>query len=121
MPTLTHARQQTVATQPRTHQLLAGLLLACAFLMLLTTPAHARNVVSREAPAFPSDALDDGVDSGSVKARLSVAADGSVTKVDILSADPKGYFEKAVTRALSRWKYEPGAAENIDTVVTFKN
>lgn len=121
MHTTTQRQQPVIAIQNRAHQLLTSLLLASAFILLLPTPAHARNVVSREAPTFPSDALDDGVDSGSVKVRLSVAADGSVTKVEILSADPKGYFEKAVTRALMRWKYEPGAAETIDTAVSFKN
>ncbi|WP_160329876.1 TonB family protein [Sterolibacterium denitrificans] len=110
-------------TKPLTVVALMAALLA-TLTMMTPAPAHAQNArkaISREAPAFPSDALDDGVDSGSVKARLSVAADGSVTNVDILEANPKGYFEKAVKRALVRWKYEPGAAETIDALVTFKD
>ena len=91
--------------------------LTALLLTVLATPVHAqsaRKAVSKEAPPFPSDALDEGITSGSVKARLSVAADGSVSKVDILEANPKGVFDKAVTRTLGRWKYEPGAAESID-------
>lgn len=112
---------------PENHRLSAARLGSLLLLLMLTAymlwPAdvHARNVVSREQPAFPSDALDDGIDSGSVKVRLSVAADGSVSNVDILDADPKGYFEKAVKRALSRWKYEPGAAESIEAVIKFED
>lgn len=104
----------------KTLSLCAGVCLAVAF----ASPAQAqssRKAVSKEAPAFPSDALDEGISSGSVKVRLAVAADGSVTKVDILEANPKGVFDRAVTRTLARWKYEPGAAESIETLVTFKD
>ncbi|MBV2235979.1 MAG: TonB family protein [Sterolibacterium sp.] len=109
---------------PRAVSLVLLATLLAALTVLAAAPAHAqsaRKVLTREAPSFPSDALDDGIDSGSVKVRLSVAADGSVSKVDIIEAKPKGYFEKSVQRALSRWKYEPGAAETIDTLVTFKD
>jgi protein TonB len=98
--------------------------LTALLLMALAPTAHAqgaRKAISKEAPAFPSDALDEGITSGSVKVRLSVGSDGSVSKVEILEANPKGVFEKAVTRTLMRWKYEPGAAETIDTLVSFKD
>lgn len=102
-----------------------ALTVATALLLgLLAASAHAqgaRKAVSKEAPAFPSDALDEGITGGSVKARLSVATDGSVTKVDILEANPKGVFEKSATRTLMRWKYEAGAAETIDILLTFKD
>jgi protein TonB len=79
-----------------------------------------RKAISKEAPVYPSEALDEGINSGSVKVRLSIAADGTVTNVDILDAQPKGFFEKAVTRTLMRWKYEAGSAESIETQLTFK-
>lgn len=120
----THDAQPSLAQRRRRIMLLLTVTALSALLLsALATPAHAqgaRKAVSREAPAFPSDALDEGITSGSVKVRLSVGADGAVTKVDILEANPKGVFEKAVTRTLMRWKYEPGAAETIDTLVTFK-
>ncbi len=94
----------------------------CLSGMSATTYAQsARKGISKDAPPFPSDALDEGVSSGSVKVRLSVAADGSVTKVDILESNPKDIFDRAVKRTLIRWKYEPGAAETIDTLVSFKD
>lgn len=100
------------------------LMATLAFPVLAMNHAHAqssRKAISKDAPAFPSDALDEGITSGSVKVRLSVAADGSVSKVDILEATPKGVFDKAVMRTLARWKYEPGAAETIETLVSFKD
>ncbi len=114
------------ATEVRWRMLLLLTLTALSALLLgaLAPASHAqsaRKAVSKEAPAFPSDALDEGITSGSVKARLSVGADGSVTKVDILEANPKGVFEKSATRTLMRWKYEPGAAESIDILLTFKD
>lgn len=122
--TLSRAVPVKTQTRRRMMWLLTLTALSALVLSVLAPPAHAqgaRKAVAREAPSFPSDALDEGITSGSVKVRLSVAADGSVTKVDILEANPKGVFEKAVTRTLMRWKYEPGAAETIDTLVTFKD
>jgi protein TonB len=45
-----------------------------------------------------------------VKARLSIDAAGRVTSVDVLDAQPRRVFERAVTRTLARWTFEPGAA-----------
>lgn len=104
--------------------LVLALMAAVAFPALAVSDAHAqssRKAISKDAPPFPSDALDEGITSGSVKVRLSVAADGSVSKVDILEANPKGIFDKAVMRTLTRWKYEPGAAETIETLISFKD
>lgn len=103
---------------------------AFAMMLVLAAPGFlgaeayaqsSRKAISKDAPSFPSDALDEGITSGSVKVRISVAADGSVSKVDILEANPKGVFDKAVQRTLSRWKYEPGAAETIETLISFKD
>lgn len=95
-----------------------------AALSTLAAPASAestRRVVSKEAPAFPSEAMDEGIDSGTVKSRLAVDARGSVTNVEIVDAQPKKIFDKAATRALSRWKYEAGAPENVDVQLSFKS
>lgn len=82
----------------------------------------ARKPISKEAPVFPSEALDEGIDSGTVKVRIAVAGDGSVSGVEILDAQPKRIFDKSVTRAVMRWRYEPnGVAETIDAQLTFKS
>lgn len=64
--------------------------------------------VSREEPAFPRDALAHGVTKGTVRARVAIDASGKVTGVEILDAEPRRVFDRAVVRALSRWTYEAG-------------
>ncbi|MBV8467227.1 MAG: TonB family protein [Burkholderiales bacterium] len=86
-------------------------------------PAGAPNTkpIFREQPQFPSEAAREGVDSGSVKARMSVDASGHVTKVEILEARPRRVFERSVTAALMKWRYEPAAAPfTVDTEIDFK-
>ena len=52
---------------------------------------------------------------------MRVAADGTVTGVEILQANPERVFDRAVTRALSQWKFEPtGAARTVDHEVEFR-
>ncbi|WP_186453884.1 energy transducer TonB [Denitratisoma sp. DHT3] len=81
----------------------------------------ARKAISKEPPVFPSEALDEGIDSGSVKVRITIAGDGSVTGAEILDAQPKRIFDKAVTRAVMRWRYEPtGTTDTTEVQLTFK-
>ncbi len=42
-----------------------------------------------------------------MQARLSINADGSVSKVEIIQSEPRGVFDKAVVAAGLRWKYAP--------------
>jgi protein TonB len=86
-------------------------------------PAGAPNTkpIFREQPQFPSEAARQGVDSGTVKARMSVDASGHVTKVDIIDARPRRVFDRAVTSALMKWRYEPAAAPfAVETEIDFK-
>jgi len=45
---------------------------------------------------------------GIVRVRFRVLDDGSVTDIEILSAEPKDIFENAVMEAVPRWRFEPG-------------
>lgn len=77
--------------------------------------------VSREAPEFPREAIAQGVESGTVKARLTIDAQGNVTGVDIIDASPHRVFDRAVRSALARWHFPPGSAGRSTTVdVAFK-
>lgn len=76
--------------------------------------------VARETPSFPREALAAGLDSGNVKARLTIGAKGNVESVDIVSASHRS-FNRAVRDALARWRFEPGAAgRTTDVDVAFK-
>ena len=84
------------------------------------TPA-AVTVVSREQPDFPRDAARNGIDSGTVRARVMISASGAVSSVVILEARPPRVFDRAVSQALQRWKFNPGAdGRSYDTEINFK-
>jgi protein TonB len=73
-----------------------------------TAPARSADLVavSTPQPAFPQDALRDGT-SGEVVARYTVNTDGSVGDISIVTAKPRGVFERSVQSTLRRWKYQP--------------
>ena len=79
------------------------------------------SVVSREQPAFPREALRSGIDTGTVRARMTISASGDVTNVAILQAQPTRVFDRSVQTALTRWKFNPGTeGRTFDTEIAFK-
>jgi protein TonB len=56
--------------------------------------------------AYPPAALRRNI-SGSVVVRFTVNSDGTTSGAEIVSADPPGYFESAVTREVGRMRYRP--------------
>jgi TonB family protein len=84
-------------------------------------PSMLATPVSREQPEFPRDAVRQGVESGLVRAKLTINASGDVTNVAILQARPSRIFDRAVTNSLSRWKFNPGAeGRSFDTEIAFQ-
>ena len=81
------------------------------------SPARTLSPVRRIEPVYPVDAIEDDV-SGRVEAILTIDANGDVIDVEILSATPRGYFERETRRALRRWKYEPDLVSEISTGAT---
>lgn len=78
-------------------------------------------VISREQPEFPREAARAGIEAGSVRARLVINAAGGVAEVIILEARPTRVFDRAVTRALSHWKFNPGTEGRLfETEINFK-
>ena len=63
--------------------------------------------ISRPQGMFPAEAVRAGVDKGRVLARLFVAPDGTVSKVEIVSAYPVRVFDREVRETAMRWRYEP--------------
>jgi periplasmic protein TonB len=77
--------------------------------------------VSRSEPEFPREAIVAGADKGHVRARMTVDASGEVTRVEILDANPRRLFERAVTRTLSQWKFAPGSdGRAVEIEIDFK-
>src|SRR5690348_7264222 len=71
---------------------------------LRATAAPSLVPIARETPSFPREALAAGLDSGNVKARLTIGAKGNVESVDIVSASHRS-FNRAVRDALARWRF----------------
>ena len=90
--------------------------------LMLALAAHATpKIVKKVPPDFPAEASKKGISTGVVKAKLSIEANGSVTEVEILEAEPKRVFDRAVKQALMEWKFEPGEKTTHEVKLVFKN
>lgn len=100
----------------------APVLLANAPASTFAPPAKPRlTPIAREEPEFPREAVLADVTSGRVRARLTVDKEGRVSNVEIVAAEPRRVFDRAVDRALSRWRFEPSAeVRTTDVEVDFK-
>ena len=77
--------------------------------LMLALAAHATpKVIKKVPPDFPREAVQKGISTGVVKAKLTIEADGKVSDVEIVEAEPKRVFDRAVKQALMEWKFEPG-------------
>jgi protein TonB len=60
----------------------------------------------RVNPLYPARAQARGVE-GWVHLRFSITPQGTTKDVEVLAADPGGYFERAATSAVKKYKYKP--------------
>jgi protein TonB len=64
-------------------------------------------IMTRTEPEYPEAAARRFL-SGRVVVRLYIGEDGGVEKVDVVAAEPPGYFEDAAVRAFLASKFSPG-------------
>jgi protein TonB len=85
--------------------------------------AHADvKVLKKVPPEYPSEAVKKNINSGSVRAKMSIAGDGKVSNVEVVEAEPKRVFDRAAIDALSQWKFEgTGAAQTHEVKLVFKS
>ncbi len=57
-------------------------------------------------PIYPRRAQEQGI-QGSVLVRYTVTTSGSVKDVEVVEAEPRGYFERAAVKAAEKYKYKP--------------
>jgi protein TonB len=62
--------------------------------------------VSTPPPEFPTAAQRRGI-GGSVVVSFTVNPDGSTGDITIVSATPRGIFDRSVESAVRRWKFRP--------------
>lgn len=58
------------------------------------------------APRYPQEALRMGVD-GTVRVRVTVAADGSVDRLELAEGSGNRYLDRAALEAVRRWRFLP--------------
>ncbi len=75
---------------------------------LLATPSPLLpDMIARQhTPNYPLRARRENVE-GYVDLRFTVSAKGEVQEVEVVSAQPQGYFEEEAVRAAKRWKIKP--------------
>ena len=101
--------------------LLRSATVLAASLMLALAAQAAPKVIKKVPPEFPAEAAKKGISAGSVKAKLTIDADGKVSDVEIVEAEPKRVFDRAVKSALMEWKFEPGEKATHEVKLVFKN
>jgi periplasmic protein TonB len=83
---------------------------ALAFSAASLVHAAEAQLVSKVDPEFPREAVQAGVNKGIVKARMTIDGTGEVTRVEVLDAQPRRVFDRAVVKTLSQWRFNPGNA-----------
>ena len=66
----------------------------------------------RPPAVYPARAKMRGIE-GIVKARLTIRPDGTVSDVEIISAEPEGVFEREAMRAMYRYRFSPKMQDGI--------
>ena len=70
-------------------------------------------IVSKIEPEFPREAVQAGIEKGLVKARMTIDGSGEVTRVEVLEANPRRVFDRAVVKTLSQWRFNSGASGRV--------
>lgn len=82
-------------------------------------PANELVAISTPQPAYPPEAARAGT-SGEVVLSFTVNTDGSVSDIDIVSARPRGVFERSAQAAVRRWRFQPiGSPQQVTRTFSF--
>jgi TonB family protein len=60
----------------------------------------------KPAPEYPARAILANVE-GRVRLSVTIAPDGHVARVEVISAEPPGWFDEAALVAVKTWRYRP--------------
>ncbi|TYT76200.1 energy transducer TonB [Desulfobotulus mexicanus] len=76
--------------------------------------------IHRVVPTFPHAARRQGIRHGRVRLLMEVDREGRVRDVQVISADPPGYFEAVSLDAARRWRFTPGRLGDADVITRFE-
>jgi protein TonB len=75
--------------------------------------------ISTPQPAYPPEAARAGT-AGEVVLSFTVNTDGSVSNIELVSAKPRGVFERNTQAAVRRWKFQPiSSPQNVTRTFSF--
>jgi len=90
----------------------AALFLGAAGLSAHAAPGDAQ-ILTKIDPEFPREAVVAGIEKGVVKARMTIDGSGEVTRVEVLEANPRRVFDRAVVKTLSQWRFNAGSGGRV--------
>jgi protein TonB len=64
-------------------------------------------IIAQSPMEFPEKALKANIVNGMVELRLLINKEGEVGQTEILSAEPKGYFEEVALAGVQKWRFTP--------------
>ena len=113
----------TTTASSSSSSLLRSLGLFCGALALaLSAHAAAPKIIKKVPPEFPREAEKQAVTKGTVTAKMLIDGEGKVTGVDIIEAQPRRVFDRAVTAALMDWRFEAsGEKQTHEVKLVFSN
>ena len=62
--------------------------------------------IDRINPIMPDEAREKGIE-GNVRVRFDITEDGKIENFQVIEAEPRRIFDKAVREAVRKWKYAP--------------
>lgn len=72
--------------------------------------------VARSLPPYPVAALRDEKE-GRVILSITIMPDGGVRDVQVVNAQPRGYFENAAIKSVKTWRYAPSNVIRTNVIV----
>ena len=77
--------------------------------------------ISRVDPAYPIEATRQSINSGLVRAKITIDASGNVSDIVILESRPISAFGRETRLTAKQWKFNPGAAGRVQEFeISFK-
>lgn len=103
------------------------LAISCLLMPACTVTYQPLSLVASGPLAFPENAKEEGIDTGTVVISYDVDVHGMVSNVQVVSSDPEGYFEEVAVAHVKSWRFraahvdgKPVAQEGVESKISFR-
>ena len=101
--------------------------IGCFLAPACTTSYQPLSLVASGPLAFPENAKDAGIDTGTVVISYDVDSAGTVSNVQVVSSNPEGYFEEEALEHVRSWRFRPAhvdgkpvVQEGVESEISFR-